>query len=97
MDTKVSPKRERDFCSLIDMAECQALIKIIVADLAREHALLNEAKVHPKPVDEQTRKLLGLGPNVGLSTLEMAEARVTYYEAAQDRLWDWYRRLTDGG
>lgn len=97
MDTKVSPKSTRDFCSLIDMAECQALIKIVVADLAREHSLLDKAKVHPQPVDEQTRKLLGLGPNSGLSTLEMAEARVAYYESAQDRLWDWYRRLTDGG
>ena len=97
MDTKVQPKPAIDFCKLIDVAECQQLIKNVVAELAREHTLLDEARIHPKQVDEQTQKLLGLGKNHGFSTLDMAEARVAYYEAAQDRLWEWYRRLTDGG
>jgi len=92
MDTKA----KQDFILLIDVAECQQLIKDCVVALTHERALLATANHHPRPVDEETRKLLGLGPNNGLSTLDMAEARVVYYEAAQDRLWDWYRRLTDG-
>lgn len=94
--SKVDVKIKHDFCTLISLEECKALIRALVADLAVEHAALRAAQEHPTRIDEATLKLLGLGPNHGMSSLEMARARVMYFEEAQDRLWDWYKRLSNG-
>lgn len=95
METQI-PVTNRELHEMIDVDECRQMIKSCVADLAREHALLAKAKADPQPLDEQTRTLLGLGPTHGLTTLDMAQARVTYFESAQDRLWMCYKKLIDG-
>lgn len=84
---------ELDFSQLIDADECKRLIAANVAELAAEHQAWEFHLAHPQPLDEPTRKLFKLGPNATFTTADLAASRVGYLEAAQTRLWDWWKKI----
>lgn len=94
MTTKVADTEVFPTC--YTLGELKEAIGFVVAELAREYALLSRARECFVPLTSQDRVLLGT-ERKDLTTADLASWRIMLWEAVQDRLWSWYGQAVESG
>jgi uncharacterized small protein (DUF1192 family) len=90
MTVKLKDKDPLAFLRDYTVDELKQAIAGVVAEIAREHSLLSSAKEHPKSLTDAEKTLLGTERR-DLTTVDLAQWRIAFWESVQDRLWHWYR------
>lgn len=90
MATKLKDKDPLAFLKNYTADDLRDCIRRVVAELAREYDLLRQAKERPRPITDADKKLLGTVRN-DLTTVDLTDWRIIFYEGVQDRLWHWYK------
>lgn len=90
MATKFKTKDPLAFLANYECDDLKQALTTVIAELAKEYAYLRSAEEHPHPLTDADKLLLGT-ERKDLTTVDLANWRIAYWEDAQDRLWHWYR------
>lgn len=90
MATKLKSKDPLAFLATYSVDDLKQSLTETVAELAREHANLRAAEARPYPLSDAEKLLLGTERN-DLTTVDLAQYRIKYWESVEDRLWNWYK------